>query len=113
MRISEQIGARIKRLRKAAGLSQTEVALKAGVAASYFSALERGEKNATISTLTQVADALDVSFAELTAGELVEVEKLLADIPGRLRPGMIKVIREAVLVIRQAWNEPGMRSGRR
>lgn len=112
MTIAEQIGARIRKLRKAAGLSQLNVAQTAGLAVSYVSALERGEKNATILTLSQVADALGVSFEHLVAGELVEVNQLLADLPSHLRPDALRIFGDSLRVIHRAAGTRG-RSGRR
>ena len=40
----EAFGARLRRLREAAGLTQEELAERAGLAAKAISALERGER---------------------------------------------------------------------
>jgi transcriptional regulator with XRE-family HTH domain len=48
----------VKRARKAAGLSQEELALEAGVDRTYVSQVERGKRNVTIVLLARIAKAL-------------------------------------------------------
>lgn len=52
---------KIKRLRKAKGLSQKEVAAMAGVHAAHFSRLETGKYQPSIEILRKIAQALDVT----------------------------------------------------
>ena len=57
----------IKKLRKQRGLSQEELAKKAGVTYSTLIKLESGvNKNPTIKTIQQIASALEVTLDELT-----------------------------------------------
>lgn len=56
--IGRQIGNNIRALRKAKGLSQEQLALRADINASYLGQVERGEKNPTIDVLNKIADAL-------------------------------------------------------
>lgn len=59
------VGARIKSLREAAGLSQNELARRAGVSQSGLSYIESGEKSPSVDTLLRIADALGVTVSEL------------------------------------------------
>ncbi len=64
------IGERIRRIRRAQGLSMTEVAKRAGFAKSYVSSIERSnQRNPSIHFIEQVAKALGVSVNELLHGE--------------------------------------------
>ncbi|WP_410770305.1 helix-turn-helix domain-containing protein [Fontibacillus sp. BL9] len=54
------IGERIKQLRKEQGLTQEELAEKAGVNASYIGTVERGERNISLETLEKIIQGLDV-----------------------------------------------------
>jgi transcriptional regulator with XRE-family HTH domain len=54
------IGKNIKFLREARGLSQETLGLKAGFHRTYIGAVERGERNLTITNLCQLASALKV-----------------------------------------------------
>lgn len=52
-------------LRKLRGWSQEDMAEQCGLHRTYVGAIERGERNVTLETLTQLADALGVTSAEL------------------------------------------------
>jgi transcriptional regulator with XRE-family HTH domain len=67
MDVGRRIGANIKRLREAQGLSQEELADRAGLHRTYVSQLERAVKNATFLSLDKIARALGVPLAELVA----------------------------------------------
>jgi transcriptional regulator with XRE-family HTH domain len=55
----------IVRLRRLKGLSQEELADVCGLHRTYVGSVERGERNATLSTLEVFADALGVSVTDL------------------------------------------------
>jgi transcriptional regulator with XRE-family HTH domain len=60
------IRARLKQLRHAAGISQQELASRAGLSVSVVCQIEQGRRtDPRISTLKAVADALGVSVAVL------------------------------------------------
>lgn len=50
----------VRRLRKARGLSQEDLAEAAGVHRTYIGMIERGEKNVTIYNIERIAFALEV-----------------------------------------------------
>ena len=54
------IGSRIRSARKSAGMSQEELAEKAGLHNTYIGQLERGEKNATLESIEKVSRALEI-----------------------------------------------------
>ncbi|MDY0059361.1 MAG: helix-turn-helix transcriptional regulator [Myxococcota bacterium] len=59
------IGKRIRELRRARGLSQQALAEKAGISVTYASQLERNIGNPTLSTIQQLATALQVDPADI------------------------------------------------
>ncbi|MEI8173624.1 MAG: helix-turn-helix transcriptional regulator [Deltaproteobacteria bacterium] len=63
--IKRLIGDQIRRLRKEMGLSQEGLAWKAGMHYTYIGAIERGEKNWSIGTLSRIAEGLGVGINEL------------------------------------------------
>ena len=63
--IQERIGKRIQQLRDAAGLTQSQLADRAGVNAEHISRIERAEKGPSIELLDRVAGALGVSIKAL------------------------------------------------
>jgi transcriptional regulator with XRE-family HTH domain len=66
--VLSQLGKRVAYLRKERHLSQLSLALGAGVAKSYLSDLERGQRNPTVKVLSRIASALGVSLEELFRG---------------------------------------------
>jgi transcriptional regulator with XRE-family HTH domain len=71
--IAEKIGNLIRELRQEKGLSQEEFASLCKLHRTYVGALERGEKNMTISTAMKITRVLGISlsafFAKLEKAE--------------------------------------------
>lgn len=61
----ETIGSRIKAVREAKNLTQTEVADKAGINVNYFAMIERGETNFTFDKLFRIIKALKIKSSEI------------------------------------------------
>lgn len=59
------VASNLRALRKAAGLSQQEVADRAGLSRRMLVALEGGDTNISLARLSRVAAALGVSFARI------------------------------------------------
>ncbi len=61
-----QVGMQVAKLRQSAGLTQTELAARAGMSAPKISNIERSGRNVTFATIVRIANALgstvDVSF---------------------------------------------------
>lgn len=64
-RNSNNFGGAVRMIRTAIGLSQEELADKAGLDRSYIGGIERGERNPTLSVIEKIAGGLDVPLAEL------------------------------------------------
>ena len=62
--ITAKVGSRIKELRRALGLSQEKLALKAEVDRTYLAGVEQGKRNPSIKSLEKILKALEVSFGE-------------------------------------------------
>jgi transcriptional regulator with XRE-family HTH domain len=67
MDVGRRVGAKVRALRSAQGLSQEELADRAGLHRTYISQIERAVKNVTLVSVEKVAKALDVSLAELVS----------------------------------------------
>jgi transcriptional regulator with XRE-family HTH domain len=65
MDMRKLVGRNAARLRKAADLTQEQLAVRAGMSQQYISDLERGLCNPTIVTLYELATALGVGPVEL------------------------------------------------
>ncbi len=59
------VGANIRRLRKAKGLTQEQLAHEAGVAMRYVAGVERAEENPSLKFIVKIADALGAEPADL------------------------------------------------
>jgi transcriptional regulator with XRE-family HTH domain len=59
------VGSNVRRLRKAAGVSQAELANRMGVDRAYVSGLELGQRNPTVITLWHLAKALEAHLTDL------------------------------------------------
>jgi len=55
----------VRRARAAAGLTQEELAERAGLDRSYIGGVERGDRNPTLIFIEKIAEGLDIDLAEL------------------------------------------------
>lgn len=80
-----RLGHAIKEQRSALGISQEELAARAGLHRTYVSEVERGERNPSIGSIEKLAQALEVSFTSLfertahRAGSREAIEILLVE----------------------------------
>ena len=80
MTIAKTIGERLRIYRVQKGWSQEVLAEYAKLHPTYIGQLERGEKNATLESISKIAAALDVPLSKL-----FENISLLAEEPGVMR----------------------------
>ena len=59
------MGQELRKARERAGLTQEELAFRAGLSRPYISHLERGLKSPTVATLFLICDALGVRAADV------------------------------------------------
>lgn len=64
MRLREVVARNLRRIRHAKGLSQEELADRAGINRNYVGMLEREEHAATVDMLEKLAEILEVDPAE-------------------------------------------------
>lgn len=81
MSIAKIIGDRIRAYRNQKGWSQEYLAEKADVHHTYIGQLERGEKNATIESISKIAVALGVSLSRLF--ENISIEQQEDNLPAQ------------------------------
>lgn len=63
--VLKQFGNKVREERLKKGLSQEELAEKAGVHRTYVGMIERAEKNITLRNIQKVAEALDLPISNL------------------------------------------------
>src|SRR5690606_17461936 len=77
------IGLRISSRRRALGVSQADLARRAGISASYLNLIERNKRSVGGSLLRRIAEQLQVEVGELSGESehrlIAELEEALAD----------------------------------
>jgi len=63
--ILRKFGDKVREERKKLGLSQEELASRAGVHRTYIGMIERAEKNITLENIEKIANALEISLDKL------------------------------------------------
>ncbi len=66
-KILKQFGDKVKKLRKAKGWSQEELAKKSGLHRTYIGSIERSERNVSLINIVRIAKALSASIDKLIA----------------------------------------------
>jgi len=69
MRLREVVAKNLRRMRQAKGLSQEELADRAGINRNYVGMLEREEHAATVDMLEKLAEVLEVDPVEFVVAE--------------------------------------------
>jgi Zn-dependent peptidase ImmA (M78 family)/DNA-binding XRE family transcriptional regulator len=96
-----QIQINLKKWRKIRGLTQEEVAQKAGVSRQGYMKLERGDSSPRTETLVSIANALDVAIPELIKEE--PRWESLRFRTGKKETQKIKAERSQTLIIIREW----------
>ncbi|MCF7758334.1 helix-turn-helix domain-containing protein [Paenibacillus xylanexedens] len=65
MSLPEDVGNRIRELRKAKGWTQEQLAEAAGLHYSYIGGVERGDRNISLETLEKIMNGLQVNAEEI------------------------------------------------
>jgi transcriptional regulator with XRE-family HTH domain len=63
--LRERFGQRVRWLRGEHGLTQEQLAERAGISVDFLSLIERGKSSPSFENLDELADALEVTVAEL------------------------------------------------
>lgn len=63
--LREKFGQRVRWLRGEHGLTQEQLAERAGISVDFLSLIERGRSSPSFENLAELADALETSVAEL------------------------------------------------
>lgn len=64
-KLSVEIGQRLRSYRLQNGLNQEELAERCGLHPTYIGQVERGEKNATLESVSKIANGLSLSLSTL------------------------------------------------
>ena len=111
--VLQHVSHNVRRLRNAAGISQSALADKSGVSRRMLVAIEAGENNVSLATLDRVAEALEVAFSDLIqAPELRDHSRINELAWAGTRPGSKAVLLSKATARREVelWEftlEPG------
>lgn len=61
----KDFGQKVQKRRKDLGISQEELAFRAGFHRTYIGMIERAERNITLSNIKRLADALQINIKDL------------------------------------------------
>jgi transcriptional regulator with XRE-family HTH domain len=64
--IRKELGLKLKKAREKVGLTQAELASKAGINVSYYAKIERGEVNTSVDKLHKIAKILRIKSLDLS-----------------------------------------------
>jgi len=64
MNIKEKIGARLRELRTAKGLSQEKFSFECELDRTYIASIERGHRNVSIENIEKIAKAFNISVSD-------------------------------------------------
>ncbi|MFT0860239.1 helix-turn-helix domain-containing protein [Ancylobacter sp. G4_0304] len=65
MDLKEVMAINLRRLRHAKGMTQEELAERAGLSARYLGGIERADVSASVTVLGRIAEALEIDATEL------------------------------------------------
>lgn len=106
--ILKQFGEWVRELRKAQGLSQEELAERAGLHYTYIGGVERGERNLSLKSIEKIVSALRIDIRDLFVYRTPkkadgESNKIINDINSILISKDIDTLRLIKLLIKDIW----------
>ena len=112
--IKRVVGDRIRSLRKERRLSQEELGAKANLHYTYIGAVERGEKNCSITTLARIAQGLNVELEDLvrTKETIIDLDRLKETITNDLNfypVGTFRLISDLTTKLKSPKTRPSSR----
>lgn len=115
--VDNAVGARLRELRKARGLSAKEVAARAKVSPAYLSRLENGRISPTVSTLSRIVQAMGESVARVfgdkdAAGPVVRKGERLPVHNRGVADYLVTPTRAGRLEVLETVVDPGAGSGK-
>jgi transcriptional regulator with XRE-family HTH domain len=100
-KLAPKLGENVRTLRLAAGLSQVELAVKAGIPQEFISRLERGAALPSLGKLAMIADGLGVSEADVLSRDDQFQTEIVASV--RKHPNFTTEQCAALLALVHSW----------
>jgi len=102
--LKSQLSSNIKLFRVNSGLSQEDLAEKAGISLPYMGAIERGEKWPSSTILGKIADSLNMEPHDLLRPENVTVKEV-RNVTEKLAKDMAALLNESVKMLNNIAKE--------
>lgn len=104
-----EIGQRIRKVRKARGLSQDALAEKVGISTTHMSHIETGNTKLSLAVFVDLATALDVRADELlfdstAADRTASIEEILLVLEG-CTPQQVRIIEDLVKAAKVSFDK--------
>lgn len=104
-----EIGQRIRKVRKARGLSQDALAEKVGISTTHMSHIETGNTKLSLAVFVELATALDVRADELlfdstAADRTASIEEILLVLEG-CTPQQVRIIEDLVKAAKVSFDK--------
>lgn len=64
-KVRQELGDKLRKLRRKAGMTQAEVASRSGINVNYYARIERGEENPSYEKIQSIMKALGVKTLDL------------------------------------------------
>lgn len=106
--MNKLIGAKVRKLRKLRRMSQSELAIKAGIAQSTLSYIENGKKSPQFDTLSAICRGLEISILELFSYDVLKANKKLFEQRFKQIDGSIAADRLSVELLKALYEAKQM-----
>jgi transcriptional regulator with XRE-family HTH domain len=107
--LSKAVGDRVRQRRKKLGLTQEELAGRAGIDTSYVGQLERGLRHPSLRVLACVAEALEMQVADLLREKprqdspvLRELQRTLGTLPPAQQQAILEIVKKMAGLLARA-----------
>ena len=104
------VGKQIRHLRKERGLSQEELGARANLHFTYVGAVERGEKNLSITSLGKIATGLDITISEIFSfqtkqPDVQRIRDSLASVVDGCSPELLLILSDLIKYLEKQTNQ--------
>jgi transcriptional regulator with XRE-family HTH domain len=96
--IKLKIGDRIKSIRKERGITQTDLAIKAGMSRTYLADIEGNRYTPSLNILKVIAETLNIRISEIIEDEEMELSESYIKVVQSAKKSGIKPERLAALI---------------
>jgi transcriptional regulator with XRE-family HTH domain len=106
--IRQELGQRIRDLRKTAGITQEELGEKAELSYKFIGEIERGQVNVSLDSIVRIGDALGVKIGDLFSKERIPIRKIVIKEKSpsvKYSPQDLLLIKKALRILSRAFSK--------